>query len=382
VGVALYWLHADATRAFGTVLAVLVVTCPCALSLATPAALAAATTRLARAGVLVTRGRALERLSGADRILFDKTGTLTRGEPRLEAVVMLEPRLTPQQCSALAAALEDHSGHPLARAFRHLTPAAGVSEVQSFAGRGLEGVIEGTRYRIGRLEFVLEGCARTATTMADDPGHTSVVLGDAAGLLAEFRLTDALRNDAPDTLRRLEGLGLVPGIASGDRTGPVTAAARQLGNVAASANLTADGKLALVRALRADGHRVVMVGDGVNDAPVLAAADVSVAIAGGTELAKVSADLILLGEGLSPLTCAVETSRRLLRIIRQNLAWAVLYNLTAVPLAASGLIEPWMAALGMSGSSLLVVLNAMRLLDRGAGRSAAQPAPLTEVAHA
>jgi len=381
-GVGLYWLHADPTRAFGTVLAVLVVTCPCALSLATPAALAAATTRLARAGVLVTRGRALERLSRADRILFDKTGTLTRGEPRLEGVLMLEPRLTAQQCLSLAAALESHSGHPLARAFKHLTPLAGVSGIECFAGRGLEGVIEGTRYRIGRREFVLEGCARGAAGTADDPGHTSVVLGDTAGILAEFHLTDVLRSDARDTIQRLAALGLSAAIASGDRSGPVAAAARQLGNVAASANLTADGKLALVRALRSEGHRLVMVGDGVNDAPVLAAADVSVAIAAGTELAKVNADLILLGEGLAPLVCAVETSRRLLRIIRENLAWAVLYNLTAVPLAASGLIEPWMAALGMSGSSLLVVLNAMRLLDRGAGRSAAQPSPRPEVAHA
>jgi len=381
-GVALYWLHADPARAFGTVLAVLVVTCPCALSLATPAALAAATTRLARAGVLVTRGRALERLSAADRILFDKTGTLTLGTPRLEAVVLLEPRLTAQQCLAVAAALESHSAHPLARAFKDLTASAGVSEVQSFAGRGLEGVIAGTRYRIGRIEFVREGCARTAREVTDDPGRTSVVLGDTAGPLAEFHLTDTLRSDARETIQRLAALGLVAGIASGDRTEPVAAAARQLSNVAASANLTADGKLALVRALRAEGHQVVMVGDGVNDAPVLAAADVSVAIAAGTELAKVSADLILLGERLSPLAGAVETSRRLLRIIRQNLAWAVLYNLTAVPLAASGFIEPWMAALGMSGSSLLVVLNAMRLLDRGAGRPPTEPAPLTEVAHA
>jgi Cu2+-exporting ATPase len=381
-GVALYWLHADPSRAFGTVLAVLVVTCPCALSLATPAALAAATTRLARAGVLVTRGRALERLAGADRILFDKTGTLTRGEPRLESVVLLETRLTAPQCLSLAAALESHSGHPLARAFAHLTPAACASELKSVAGRGLEGTIGGTRYRIGRREFVLEGCARTTARVTDNHGHTSVVLGDATGPLAEFHLTDALRSDARDTIQRLAGLGLVPGIASGDRTGPVAAAARQLGDVAASANLTADGKLSLVRALRGEGHRVVMVGDGVNDAPVLAAADVSVAIAGGTELAKVSADLVLLGEGLAPLVCAVETSRRLLRVIRENLAWAVLYNLTAVPLAASGLVEPWMAALGMSGSSLLVVLNTMRLLDRGAARSAAHPEPLTRVAHA
>jgi Cu2+-exporting ATPase len=202
------------------------------------------------------------------------------------------------------------------------------------------------------------------------------VLGDASGPLAAFHLVDALRSDARDTLGRLTALGLIAGIASGDREGPVAAAVRQLGDVDARANLTADGKLALLRELRRAGHRVVMVGDGVNDAPVLAAADVSVAIAGGTELAKVSADLVLMGDGLGGLIRAVETSRRLLRIIRQNLGWAVLYNLTAVPLAASGLVEPWMAVLGMSASSLLVVVNAMRLAGRPATRTAAQPAPL------
>ncbi len=381
-GVALYWAHADATRAFATVLAVLVVTCPCALSLATPAALAAATTRLARAGVLVTRGRALERLASADRIVFDKTGTLTRGEPRLESVVTLEPRLTAAQCLGVAAALEGHSSHPLARAFAHLTPAADAREVKSVAGCGIEGLIGGRRYRIGRLEFVREGWSGAPSAFAHDPDRTSVVLGDPSGPLAVFHLTDALRSDARDTIERLAGLGLVAGIASGDREGPVAAAVRQLGNITASANLAADGKLALVRSLRTRGHRVVMVGDGVNDAPVLAAADVSVAIAGGTELAKVSADLVLMGEGLGGLTCAVETSKRLLRIIRQNLTWAVLYNLTAVPLAASGLVEPWMAVLGMSGSSLLVVVNAMRLLGRPATRSAAQPPPLERAVHA
>jgi len=141
--------------------------------------------------------------------------------------------------------------------------------------------------------------------------------------------------------------------------------------------LSADDKLALVRSLRAAGHRVVMVGDGVNDAPVLAAADVSAAIAAGTELARVSADLVLLGEGLAGITRAVETSRRLMHIIRQNLAWAVLYNLTAVPLAASGLLEPWMAAIGMSGSSLLVVLNAIRLLGRTDARAESLPPRVT-----
>ncbi len=363
--VALFWLHADASRAFPTVLAVLVVTCPCALSLATPAALAAGTARLARAGVLVTRGQALERLAGADRVLFDKTGTLTRGYPRLESVTVLYARATEAQCLAVAAALESHSSHPLARAFAHLTPAQGACEVRAAAGLGLEARIGERRYRIGRLEYVLAGCADCRAPPLD-PAYTSVVLGDSAGLLAVFHVSDTLRSDARDTVERLSALGMSCEIASGDRPGPVAAVARALGGIEARAHLTADDKLARVETLHAGHHRVAMVGDGVNDAPVLAAADVSIALASGTDLAKVNADLVLLGEGLGGVVTAAETSRRLLRVIRQNLAWAVLYNLTAVPLAACGWIEPWMAAIGMSTSSILVVLNAMRLREPNA----------------
>jgi Cu2+-exporting ATPase len=371
-----YWLHEDPVRAFPATLAVLVVTCPCALSLATPVALACATTRLARAGLLVTRGRALERLAGGNRIVFDKTGTLTRGEPKLEAVVSLDERLTSARCLAVAAALERHTSHPLARAFAEVTPAGNVSEVCCTAGRGVEGRIDGVRYRIGSRAYVLESCAGvdSGAPGVPDTDCPSILLGDSAGPLTSFQVSDALRVDARETLRKLAGLGLVPLIASGDRPGAVAAVAGRLDGVATRADLSPEGKVALVHELQAGGERVVMVGDGVNDAPVLAAADVSVAIASGTDLAKVSADLVLLGEELGGLVAAVGTSRRMLRIIRQNLAWAVLYNLTAVPLAASGVLEPWMAALGMSTSSLLVVLNAMRILRFRAG-----PAPAVAV---
>ncbi len=371
--VALYWLHVDPARAFPTVLALLVVTCPCALSLATPAALAAASARLARHGLLIARGRALERLARADRVVLDKTGTLTRGEPRLEEVTVFEARQPRERCLAIAAALESRSGHPLARAFAHLEPAGMVSEVQCAPGRGVQALVDGVRYRIGRMTYVLEGCAAPGPLAATAAGTTSsVVLGDEAGLLAVFRLSDTLRADARATLRRLTELGLTVQIASGDHVGAVARVAGELG-VAARAELSAADKLALVHTLQQLRHRVVMVGDGVNDAPVLAAADVSVAIAAGADLAKVSADVVLLGEGLSPLVVAVETARRTLRVIRQNLTWAVLYNVTAVPLAASGLLEPWMAAIGMSLSSLLVVLNAMRLLGEGRARAAVPP---------
>jgi Cu2+-exporting ATPase len=359
---ALYWLQADAARAFPTVLAILVVTCPCALSLATPAALAAATTQLARSGLIVTRGRALETLARADRVVFDKTGTLTVGQPVLTGVRLLRANASREHCVAIAAALERHSGHPVARAFAKESPALGVSEVSSCAGLGLEGRVGDQRYRVGRADFVLELCAAAGVAPESTEGRSSVFLGDTAGLLAEFLLCDALRADASVTLRQLRNLGLEPLIASGDQPSVVAGIAQQLDDPRSLGNLRAADKLTYVRSLQAQGHIVAMVGDGVNDAPVLAGADVSVAIGCGTDLAKVSADIVMLGEALAPLRAGIEGARRCMRIVRQNIIWAVLYNAAAVPLAASGWLQPWMAAIGMSASSLLVTLNAMRLL--------------------
>jgi len=359
---ALYWLHADATRAFPTVLAVLVVTCPCALSLATPAALAAATTQLARTGLIVRRGRALETLARADCVVFDKTGTLTFGQPVLTEKHLLRASASRERCLAIAAALERHSGHPIARAFAKQSPALGISEVSSCSGLGIEGRIGDQRYRVGRAEYVRDLCATPVAAPQIAEGRSSIFLGDTVGLLAEFVLCDALRADARIAVQQLRRLGLEPLIASGDRTAVVARVARQLDGPRSLGDLRAADKLTYVRSLQAQGRIVAMVGDGVNDAPVLAGADVSVAIGGGTDLAKVSADIVMLGEALAPLPAGIETARRCMRIIRQNITWAVLYNAAAVPLAACGWLQPWMAAIGMSASSLLVTLNAMRLL--------------------
>jgi Cu2+-exporting ATPase len=374
VAVGIYWLHADPARAFPCVLAVLVVTCPCALSLAAPAALASATTRLARAGLLVTGGRALERLARADRIVFDKTGTLTRGRPRIQNMRPLSARAEPERCRAIAAALERYSEHPLARAFAALPAAPNLRAVHVAPGRGLSGELDGVRYRIGRADYVLELCrpASSARGPGIDAGRTDcieVILGDEAGPLAQFLLSDSLREDAHETLTALAALGLSPIIASGDVPAIVALVARRLGVASAHGGLQPADKLSLVRTLQAAGHGVAMVGDGVNDAPVLAAADVSIAIGSGTELAKVSADLILPGDALAPLIDGLTTARRMRRIIRQNLGWAILYNATAMPFAAAGWLAPWVAAAGMSLSSLLVVLNAMRLLGEGTPRA-------------
>ena len=373
--VLLYWLRADATRAFPIVLAVLVVTCPCALSLATPAVLAAATTRLARLGLLVTRSRAIETLARADRIVLDKTGTLTRGTPRLDELCMLDASMDRATCLAIAAALERHSEHPIARAFRDCAPTVAVDDVVIAPGRGLEGRVGGRRYRIGRAEYVQEfvGDPGRPPAASDHEARTTVWLADDSKQIAVFHFSDALREDARATIERLRALRLDPSIASGDRDAVVAAIAARLGGVPARAGVSAKDKLAIVRGLQAEGRIVAMVGDGVNDAPVLAGADVSIAVGSGTDLAKVSADFIMMGERLAPLLEGVEISRRARRVIRENLGWAIVYNATAVPLAAAGALTPWMAALGMSISSLLVVLNATRLLRDG--RNAASPAP-------
>jgi len=203
--------------------------------------------------------------------------------------------------------------------------------------------------------------------MAPGPASTVVFLGDANGrVLAAFELRDALRDDAAEVVRTLSDAGIATAIASGDRPGTVQDIAGRLGIDDARGGLRAEDKLAWVRQLQASGEKVALVGDGINDAPVLAGADVSIAMGAGTTLAQSSADAVLLGDSLAPLLEAVDLSRRTRRIIRQNIGWAIGYNVLAVPLAASAALAPWMAAIGMSASSLLVVLNALRLRRGGA----------------
>jgi Cu2+-exporting ATPase len=363
--VALAWWFKDPALAFPTTLAVLVVTCPCALSLATPTALTAATSRLAALGLLVTRGDALEKLARADRLVLDKTGTLTEGRVRIVDVLPLR-NLDPGRCRAIAAALEVGSEHPLARAFDE--PAGLVAEaLRVLPGRGLEGIVDGRRYRLGSPSFA-GGAERERL-----PADASVVLADDDGPLAGFVLADPLRADAPATMAGLARRGLTVEIASGDVAPIVESVAREAGLDRWRASLSPEDKLEHIRDLQARGAVVAMVGDGINDAPVLAGADVSIAMGEGAPLAQSSADMILLGRTLAPLSLGVEVAGRTLSTIRQNLAWALSYNLIALPLAAAGLVAPWMAAIGMSLSSLVVVLNSTRL-GRAVGQRPSRPA--------
>lgn len=362
VGVALWWLNHAPEHAFAVTLSVLVVTCPCALSLATPTAVTAASGALTRMGLLTTRGHALETLAQVDHVLFDKTGTLTRGMLQLSELVVLAPeRVDEARSRLLAATLESGSEHPVARALTaHVDDTLAIDQLTALPGHGMQGVIEGRRYRIGNPAYAAE-LSGAAVPDVDGDDATTVMLGDEDGLLARFALRDELRSDADVAIRRLSDLGLVIEILSGDADGPVRRVADRLGIRHARSGMRPDDKLARVRELQAAGQRVAMIGDGVNDAPVLAGADVSIAMGQGAQLAHASADMVVLSERLAVLPDGVRKARATRAVIKQNLSWAILYNLSAVPLAAAGLVAPWMAAIGMSASSLVVVFNALRL---------------------
>ena len=365
----LLWSAIDPSRAFEAVLATLVVTCPCALALATPAALAAATSRLAASGLLLVRTRLLERLALPVTFVFDKTGTLTRGQPTVAGVEPVAERSIGdgERLLGIAAAIESESEHVLARAFAdHVTSADyTVGQRRAELGYGVEAEVDGTTYRIGQRDFVcgLSGSDLHAKSPQSD-AMTEVWLGDEVGLLARFTIADALRPGVRRTLDELRALGHRIVIASGDRGAVVADVARRLSVDDWHGALTPGDKLSLLDALKRQGEFVVSVGDGVNDAPVLAGADASIAVDAGTALARASADSILLGTRLETIVDAAHVASATRRTIRQNLLWAVAYNATAVPLAATGFLAPWMAAVGMSASSLLVVLNALRLRRR------------------
>ncbi|MBY0268835.1 MAG: cadmium-translocating P-type ATPase [Burkholderiales bacterium] len=362
------WWQVDAARALWVAVSLLVVTCPCALSLATPAALAAATGAAYRSGVLITRGSAIETLARATHFVFDKTGTLTTGRMSLAGVGLLSGE-TREQCLAIAAALESWSEHPVGRAL--VAAASGAhpvaDEVQTMAGGGVEGLVGGRRLRIGRPQFVaaLHGRALPAELEAVPDAMTVVALGDARGWIALFMLDDVLRHDAPEMIRKLAAGGATIALLSGDRPQRVRHTAAELGITQYRGGATPADKLEYVRELQARGAIVAMVGDGVNDAPVLAQAQVSIAPGGGTELAQISADIILMTDRLGALAEIAGSARRTLRVIRQNLGWAVAYNAVALPLAMAGMVTPLVAAIGMSASSLVVVLNALRLTRAG-----------------
>jgi Cu2+-exporting ATPase len=351
--VALYWYFTAPEKAFVITLSVLVVTCPCALALATPAAFATAGSRLSQLQLLITNGNSIEILASATQVIFDKTGTLTRGRPEIDSITIIDSDYTENDCLCIAAALEQASSHPVAAAFRSKSPLPVVEDAVAHVARGVSGVIDSRQWKIGKASFV--------DSSNTEPESSAIHLGVDGRSVARFVLRDQIRADSKETLNELRAMGLKLSLASGDHETAVLAVARELGISDAHFDCSPDEKLGLIKSLQKHGERVVMVGDGINDAPVLAGADASIAPSHGAQLAQTSADIIMLGESLRPVATAIRLSRVTMRIVRQNLIWAVVYNATALPLAVAGMVPPWLAAIGMSASSLIVVLNALRL---------------------
>ncbi|MDP3628335.1 MAG: cation-translocating P-type ATPase [Hydrogenophaga sp.] len=364
-GAAAFWWSHDPGHALMVAVAVLVVTCPCALSLATPAAMLAAAGTLARQGVLVRRLGGLEALAQVDTVLFDKTGTLTRDAMTLQSVSTREG-VARAEALAMAMALAQQSLHPVSRALVAAGQGEGVlawrsEQVQERAGQGLLGQVSPPPGR-GDVPRELRLGSRThcgVSVAAPDGPHA--VLSDAQGWLATFELGEDIRPDAAATVAALQAEGIDVRILSGDAEPAVVRVAAQLGLRDARGGCTPQDKLAFLQAAQGQGRRVAVVGDGLNDGPALAGAHVSFAFGQAVPLAQAQSDFVVLGEQLAAVGRSLLLARRTQRIVRQNLAWALVYNAACVPLAVAGWLPAWLAGLGMAASSLLVVLNALRL---------------------
>jgi Cu2+-exporting ATPase len=368
IATALYWLQVDPANWLPSTIAVLIVTCPCALALATPVALAVSAGRFIELGVLPLRMRALDALACSDLFVFDKTGTLTAGQPAVAAVVAVAG-LDEDSCLRHAAALAAESAHPVSYALRQRVPQPRLvtSRVENVPGAGIQATIEGTEWRLGKPDFAAKGVScdeRTQALIADarSGGRLVSVLASPAGVQAVLLFEDPLRPGVEALLAALKDDGVQHfTILSGDAPDSVQRMGRQLGIEDARGGLSPADKLAWTQARQAQGRQLAMLGDGINDAPTLAAADVSVSFADATDLANSSSDFLVLGNNPAVIVDSRRLARRTRRNIQQNFAWAGGYNLIAVPFAAAGLIPPWGAAIGMSLSSLIVVMNALRL---------------------
>lgn len=360
----LVWWQIQPERALWIAISVIVVTCPCALSLATPGVMAAAIGLMARNGLLVKSGKALQGLAQATHIVFDKTGTLTNGKLQVQAVTTDGDAST---ILPLALGMAASSHHPVARSVADYLiaqqnhQAATLQQIHEIAGGGIEGAIDGQVYRFGQASFVAELLGRDPIIPAEWHGKTVSLLANAERVLAAFLLQDQLRDDAVEALQQLRAAGKQICLLSGDQPEPVARIAAQTGITEAHAQMSPEAKFAWVQNLQRQGARVVMVGDGMNDGPVLAIADVAVAMGQGAAISQTRSDLLLVSNRLPDLSYGVRAAGASFRLIRENLGWAILYNLVAIPAAVIGWLEPWHAALGMSLSSLIVVLNALRL---------------------
>jgi len=366
-GAAAFWWHADSGKALMVAVAVLIVTCPCALSLATPAAMLASAGALARGGVLTSNLQALEALASVDTVIFDKTGTLSGDTPRLERVYCRQG-LRPGDALEIGAALGAHSLHPGARAlvnawnaqFRS-PPAWEVTQPAELAGLGLEGLLRRGTSADGPARRMRLGSAGYCNVPPLQVEAPQVHLGDEQGWLASFVLAEELRPDAAAAVAALQAEGITVRLLSGDRDSAAREIAARAGIAFAQGGCTPEDKLEVLWRLQAEGRQVAMVGDGLNDGPSLARANASFAFGRAVPLSRARADFVVLGDALASIPRTIAQARRTLHVVRQNLAWAAGYNALCVPLAIAGWLPAWLAGLGMAASSLVVVLNAARL---------------------
>jgi P-type Cu2+ transporter len=357
---AVYWWPTNPGHALMVAVAVLVVTCPCALSLATPAAMLAAAGNLARHGVMVRNLQALESLAEIDTLIFDKTGTLTQDGQRITQVMTAEG-VTPEASLNLAASLAKHSLHPLSRALVKAQEVTGqsmaaVQDVNEIIGLGLEGRFDGL-VRLGSAKF----CAPKTKGIPEKASVCQVHLCTENEWLASWQLSEDVRADAVQTVQALRQLNVNVWLLSGDRPESAQQVAQEVGILHAFGACTPQDKLSRMQAAQSQGARVAMVGDGLNDGPVLAGAHVSMAFGNAVPLAQSKSDLVLMGGSLLVVAQSIKLARHTLRVVKQNLVWAAAYNALCVPLAVVGLLPAWLAGLGMALSSLWVVLNSLRL---------------------
>ena len=360
--VAYYWYNVDAKQWLEITIATLVVSCPCALSLATPAAITAASGQLAKIGLLPKRAHALETLAHATDFVFDKTGTLTEGKIVLRKIALTTNRMDEKQALTIAASLEAGSEHPIARAIldANQQTLSAVENLNHTTGLGIQGTINESEWFIGNKEFIQ---LHSSGTLDSDHTNTGseIYLATKEQCHAIFILSDNIRKEAKSLIEQLHRKHKKTHLMSGDNLENAKNISAQLGIQDCQAGLKPEDKLKRVNTLQQQGAIVVMTGDGVNDAPVLAGAELSIAMGKGTQLAAATADMILISNNIEHIYHGYLIAIKTLRIIKQNLTWALLYNVIAIPAAAMGYVEPWLAAIGMSVSSLVVVLNALRL---------------------
>ena len=357
------YTEGDWRRAITIAIAVLIITCPCALGLAVPIVQVVAARRLFEQGVMVRDGSAMERLAEIDAVMFDKTGTLTMGRP-----LLVNRADIAADALAVAAALGGQSRHPLSRAIARSAdgkiPAVDLDGIVEVPGFGIEGEADGSLWRLGRAEWALGRDREAGTVLARDSEEQ-----------ARFEFRDVLRPDAQVTIRRLQQAGMPVEMLSGDSEPACRAVAESLGIKRYAAALMPADKVARIERMEAGGHRALMVSDGLNDAPALSAAYVSMAPASAADIGRNAADLVFLRDSLAAVPLAIDVSRRAGRLIRQNIGLAIAYNMVAIPIAVFGHVTPLIAAIAMSGSSMLVTANALRLLVAGRKRGIAAAFP-------